>query len=302
MRAVLLTGYGDVDQLELREVPEPEAGPGELKVRVTGSSVNPIDYFIRLGRLRERMNAPLPMALGRDASGEVVGLGAGATSFALGAKVVGLVNGAYAEYVVAREDAWAEVPPSLDLLDAAAIPLVALTGWQLINEAVKPQAGDTVLVTGAVGGVGRAAVFAAREQGAKVFAGVRAAHRAAASELDVDGVVALDEPADVERMPQVDAIANTIVGATVQRILGKVRPGGTFGSVTSEVAGAKAAGLVVRWHQVHEDRHRLAALASAVAAGKLVIPISARLPMIQIREAHVLAENGAGGKVVLRVR
>jgi hypothetical protein len=68
MRAVVLTGYGDVDQLELREVPEPEAGPGEVKVRVTGSSVNPIDYFIRTGRPRERMNAPVPMALGRDAS------------------------------------------------------------------------------------------------------------------------------------------------------------------------------------------------------------------------------------------
>ncbi len=130
MRAALLTEYGNVDKLEIRDVPEPEPGPGEVKVRVAASSINPIDYWMRSGRLQSQFPLVLPAILGRDASGEVVAVGSGVTSFRVGSKVLGLVNRAHAEYVVAREDTWAELPPSLDLVDAAALPLVALTGWQ----------------------------------------------------------------------------------------------------------------------------------------------------------------------------
>src|SRR5580700_4200444 len=185
MRAVFLTGYGDVDKLEMRDVPEPEAGPGEVKVHVAASSINPIDYWMRSGRLQDRFPLVLPAVLGRDASGEVVAVGRGVVALRVGARVLGLVNGAHAEYVVAGEQAWAELPPSLDLVDAAALPLVALTGWQLIEEAVNPGAGEIVLVVGAVGSVGRAAVYAALKRGAKVFAGVRLQQKAEATKLNV---------------------------------------------------------------------------------------------------------------------
>jgi NADPH:quinone reductase-like Zn-dependent oxidoreductase len=301
MRAVLLMGYGGVDELELRDVPEPVAGPGEIKVRLVASSVNPIDVKLRSGAMRQWSPLDLPAILGRDASGEVVAVGAGSSAFRVGAQVLGLVHRAYAEYVVDKEDAWAERPASLDPVDAGALPLVALTGTQLIEEAVRPRPGEVVLVTGALGSVGRAAMFAARASGAEVVAGVRRRQKEEASKLNVD-VVALDDDAELERLPRVDAIADTIGGQTIQKLLSKVKPGGTIGSVLGEPPGARERGLMVRAQSSHPDSRRLAALAQAVAVGKLTIPIAKRLPLAQIREAHTLVERGAGGKVVVQIR
>jgi NADPH:quinone reductase-like Zn-dependent oxidoreductase len=300
MKAVVLTDYGDVDKLELRDVPEPKAGSGQIKVRVVGASINPIDWKLRSGTARARMPLELPAVLGRDASGEVVEVGQGVSAFLVGARVAGLVMGAYAEYVVAGEEAWAEVPAKLDLADAAAIPLVALTGSQLID-AVGPRAGDTVLVTGAVGGVGRAAVFTAKARGAKVWAGVRGNQRGEAEKLGVDGVVALDVADDLARLPRLDALADTVGGETTQRLLDRLKSGGTVGSVVGERPGAKDRGLVVRAFMAHPDRKRLTELIAAVADGKLTIPIAKRMPLAEIRDAQRLAEKGAGGKVILRL-
>src|ERR1700677_737397 len=193
MKAAVLVGYGGVDQLELRGVSEPKVGPGQVKVRVIATSINPIDWKLREGAKRPGMSLELPAILGRDASGEVVEVGPGVTRFRVGARVTGLVWGAYGERVVADEGAWAEVPESLDLADAAAIPLVTLTGAELVGEGVRPRAGDTVLVTGALGSVGRVAVFVAKSRGVKVWAGVRRTQKDAAVALGVDGVVALED-------------------------------------------------------------------------------------------------------------
>jgi NADPH:quinone reductase-like Zn-dependent oxidoreductase len=301
MRAVVLTGYGGVDKLELRDVPEPVADPGKIKVRVAASSVNPVDWKMRSGAYRQRSSLEFPAILGRDASGEVTAVGQGVTAFQVGARVLGLVNRAYAEYVVEAEIAWAEVPRSMDLIDAAALPLVVLTGSQLIDEAVRPRPGQVVLVTGALGSVGRTAVFTARARGAEVLAGVRGSQKRAAAELGVD-VVAIDDDAQIERLPRLDSIADTVGGDTLQRLLGKVKSGGTVGSVLGEPPGAKKRGLDVRAHLTHPDPKRLAALAGAVATGRLVIPIAERMPLEKIREAQAVAERGAGGKVVIVVR
>jgi NADPH:quinone reductase-like Zn-dependent oxidoreductase len=301
MKAVLLTDYGDVDKLELRDVPEPKVGPGELKVRVVATSINPIDWKIRTGSARARMPLELPAILGRDASGEVVEVGPGVTAFRVGDRVIGLVMGGYAERVVAKEEAWAKAPPELDLVDAAAIPLVSLTGSQLIDNAVQPKAGDVVLVTGAVGGVGRAAVLTAKARGAKVWAGVRGTQKGEAAALGVEGIVALDDDASLDRLPMLDAIADTVGGPTTQKLLARVKRGGTIGSVVGEPAGAKERGLVVRAFFAHPDAKRLAELAQAVAERRLVIPIAKRMTLAEIREAQRIAEKGAGGKIVIKV-
>lgn len=303
MRAALLTKYGSVDGLEIREVAEPEPAPGEVKVRVVASSINPIDYWMRSGRLQNQFPLVLPAILGRDAAGEVVAVGRGVTSLRVGSKVLGLVNKAHAEYTVASEESWTELPPSLDLVDAAALPLVALTGWQLIDEAVRPRTGDVVLVAGALGGVGRAAVYAARARGAKVLAGVRRQRKVEATKLGAADIIALDDEAEVERAPQLDAVANAMTpGPSFPQLLRKIKPRGTVGSVTGEPVGAKEMGLDVRLHVVHTDPRRLGELARAAADGSLVIPIAARVPFTQIREAHSLAEKGADGKVVVRMQ
>jgi NADPH:quinone reductase-like Zn-dependent oxidoreductase len=299
MKAIVLTAYGDVDKLEFRDVPEPEPGPNEIKVRMAGASINPIDWKLRSGAIKARMPLELPAILGRDVSGEVVQVGPGVTAFKVGARVMGLVNRGYAEFVVAAIDAWAEIPSKLDLIDAAALPLALLTGAQLVEEAVKPREGERVLVTGAVGSVGRAAVFTAKVRGAKVWAGVRGKQKADAAKLGADGVVALDDDAEIDKLPALDSIADTIGGETIKKLLGKVKPGGTIGSVVGEPAGAKERGLVVHAILAHPDAKRLAELGRAVAEGKLAIPITKRVPLAEASTAQKLAEKGAGGKVIL---
>jgi NADPH:quinone reductase-like Zn-dependent oxidoreductase len=301
MKAAVLVGYGGVDQLELREVPEPKTGPGQVKVRVVGASINPIDWKLREGAKRPGMNLELPAILGRDAAGDVVEVGAGVTRFRVGARVAGLVWGAYGERVVANEEAWTEVPENLDLVNAAAIPLVALTGAALVDEGVRPRASDTVLVTGALGSVGRVAVFVAKSRGVKVWAGVRRAQKDAAAALGVEGVVALEDEVDCRRLPTLDGIADTVGGPTTQKLLERVRPGGTVATVVGEPEGARERGLEVRHVWARPDPNRLASMVRAVAEGTLVIPIAKRFPLSEIREAQELAEKGAGGKVLLRL-
>jgi NADPH:quinone reductase-like Zn-dependent oxidoreductase len=300
MKAVVLKEYGGVEQLELRDLPEPKPGPGQVRVKVAAASLNPIDWKLRSGAARALMPLELPAVLGRDVAGEVLEVGAGVTDFRPGDRVLGLVMGGYAEQVVSGAAAFAHVPGGMDLHQAAALPLVVLTGAQLIEDAVRAARGDTVLVTGALGGVGRAAVHVAKKRGARVLAGVRASQRTEAGRLGADQVVALDDEAELGRLPLLDAIADTVGGEIVAKLLPHLRPGGTLGSVVGEPPAAKGRPVVVRAFMAHPDAKRLGELAADVARGELAIPIARRFPLAQAAEAQRVAERGgAGGKVLL---
>jgi NADPH:quinone reductase-like Zn-dependent oxidoreductase len=300
MKAVVLTAYGDVDKLELRNLPDPHADPDSIVVRMAGASINPVDWKMRSGAAKDRFPVQFPGILGRDASGEIVEVGGNVSSLAVGDRVLGLVKGGYAELVTAPAPSWAKLPHGLDLAEAGALPLVLLTGAQLMDEAVNPARGATVLVTGAVGSVGRVAVFAAKERGAKVWAGVRRSQHAEAEELGVQGIVALDDDAEIAKLPILDAIADTVGGEAIKKLYDKLTPGGTIGSVLGEPAGAKERGFVVHAFMARPDAAMLEKYASAVAAGKLVIPIAERLPLARAPEAQAIAEKKhPRGKVLL---
>jgi NADPH:quinone reductase-like Zn-dependent oxidoreductase len=301
MKAAVLKAFGGVEQLEVRDVPEPTTGPGTIKVRVVATSINPIDWKLREGGKRPGLELELPTILGRDASGEVVEVGSGVTRFQTGMRVAGLVMGAYAERVVAREEAWVELPAGFDWVVAGALPLVTLTGSQLVDESLAPRSGETILVTGALGSVGRTAVFAAKARRVKVWAGVRRSQKDGAEALSVDGAVALDDEADSRRLPLLDGIADTVGASATEKLLDRVRRGGVIASVASEPTGAVERGIQVRHHWAHPDPARLAALVRAVAEGALVIPIAKRFSLAQIREAQRFAEAGAAGKVIVQV-
>src|SRR5436190_22519749 len=127
MKAIVLSEYGPPEKLEVREAPAPQPGPGEIAVRNVAASINPIDWKLRSGAMQKFWPLELPAILGRDAAGEVSAVGTGVTGFHVGQRVLGLVNHAYAEVVIAPVAAWAEMPPGLDFLQAAALPLVAVT-------------------------------------------------------------------------------------------------------------------------------------------------------------------------------
>jgi NADPH:quinone reductase-like Zn-dependent oxidoreductase len=165
MKAIVLHQYGGPEQLHYEDTDVPEYGDAEVFVRVKATSVNPIDFKLRSGEAKARMPLEFPAILGRDLAGEVVEFGRNVTGFPKGMRVMALANGTYAEYTVAKADGLAPIPEALDFERAAALPLILTTGAQLIERAVKPQRGQTVLVTGALGSVGRTAVHVARKHG-----------------------------------------------------------------------------------------------------------------------------------------
>lgn len=301
MKAVVLTAYGDADKLEIRDVPEPSAGPREIKVRVVSASINPVDYKLRSGAMKAFAPLELPAILGRDVAGEVVQVGPEVREFHIGDRVMGLVRQGHAEFVTGPVEAFAPVATGLLLKDAAALPLVGLTGAQLIEEAVNPRANDWVLVTGALGSVGRVAVYAARQRGANVVAGVRLSQKVEAEELDVEHVTGIDDAGDIDALATLDAIADTVGGETVQRLLRKIRSGGVLGSVLGEPKGVREQGLTVRAILTHPDSRRLRELGEAMAKRDLVIPISYRFPFAEVRAAHRAAEAHASGKILLEL-
>jgi len=300
VRAIVLPDYGPPSALQMQTLPDPKPGPNEILVQVAGASLNPVDWKQRSGALREFMPLKLPAVLGRDASGTVAALGPGVTGFAVGDRVLGRVpGGGYAELVVAPAEAWAHLPAKLELADAGALPLALLTGAQLAEEATDARPGETILVTGATGSVGRVTVFAAKQRGARVFAGVRAKHRAEAARLGADAVVAIDDDGEIAKLPSLDGIADTVGGETTQKLLARLKPGGKIGSVLGEPAGARERGFLVKAFLTHSDPQRLRQLAQAVADGALTVPIARRFPLAEAGAAHALAETHPDGKLLL---
>jgi NADPH:quinone reductase-like Zn-dependent oxidoreductase len=304
MKAIVLSEYGGPDKLVLREHAEPEPGAGQLKIRVSSASINPIDWKLRSGAYQSQFPLELPAILGRDVAGEVLKLGPGVSAFQVGDQVMGLVNGGYAELVVAAVESWAKLPLGLEPTDAGALPLALLTGDQLATATLgnAEAIGKTLLVTGATGAVGRVAAWVAKQRGAKVIAGVRAKHLAEAKALGMDGVIALDDQAALSQLAQVDYIADTVGGETIAQLLPKLKPGSVIGSVVGEPAAAKAHGVSVHAMHTQPDAKRLAELGAAVANGLLVIPIARRFPLVEAAAAQAFAERGGGnGKVLLIV-
>jgi NADPH:quinone reductase-like Zn-dependent oxidoreductase len=300
MKAVLLYEYGGPENLRYEDTDVPDYGDNEVLVRVRATSINPVDWKIRSGAARARMPVDFPAILGRDLAGEVMAAGRNVTGFPKGMRVMALANGTYAECTVAKADVLAPIPDALNFEQAAALPLVTLTGTQLIERAMKLPAGHTVLVTGALGSVGRSAVHAARQRGARVLAGVRSREKAAASELNADGVVGIDDEKEIESLHDLDAIADTVGGTAVQRLLKCLREGGVLGSVLGKPENAEKHNIRVEAMMAVPDASRLYELADDVARHQFSIPIARTMKLDQVQEAHRIAESGgSGGKIIL---
>jgi NADPH:quinone reductase-like Zn-dependent oxidoreductase len=299
MKAVLLHGYGDVNQLSYEDAPVPQPAPGELLVKTIAVSINPIDFKLRRGDMKARMPLEFPAILGRDLSGEVAALGDGVTGFKVGDRVFGLVNRSYAEYVVCKPEDLARIPDNLDPVEAAALPLVLLTGSQVIELGVRPRSGETVLVTGAVGGVGRTAVHVAKQHGARVIAGVRASQRREAEALSANSIVVLDNEKEIAGLPELDAVADMVGHQAIDRILPHIRKNGVLATVVGKPQSTQGRDLRVAEIWAQPNSARLAELGKDVAKGLFAIPIEKKLKLSQIREAQQLAEKGGIGKVVL---
>lgn len=299
MKAVRLHAYGGIDQLRYEDVPTPEPGPDEVLVKIAATSVNPIDWKIRSGAAKDRMPVTFPAILGRDVAGTVVKAGANVRSPEAGQKVMGIVNGSYAEYVTARAEHLTVIPDGLDVEQAAALPLVVTTGAQLIQH-MRPKRRDLLLVTGALGNVGRAAVYLAKTQGARVIAGVKTEQKKKATSLGVEQVVGIDDPKEINALPELDAIADTVDQDVIGKLIPKLKLGGVLGSVLGKPKEAEGKDIRVEAFMATPDASLLRQMADAARDSKLVIPIARKMRLSEAGEAQALAERGSvNGKIVL---
>jgi len=305
MRTAQLIEYGSAEGFGMKELPVPEPGAGEVLLAVEACGLNPIDVWMRSGHLRERLPRPLPTVLGWDVAGTVAAIGPGVNGLSAGDGVLTLldfaVEGANAEYVVVTADRVVARPPSVTAAQAAALPCAGLTGAQLVERGLELTPGGSVLVTGAVGAVGRAAVHAALHAGLRVVAAVRQAHRMAAEQLGGVELLVTDVPS--ERLVEpVDAVIDTAGPEVVAPLLPLVRRGGTVLTVVPlPLPEADAAQqLTLQRFAVTFDRDRLAELIGEVAVGTLSMPVAACYDLADLGAAHRRLEaGGLDGKIVL---
>jgi NADPH:quinone reductase-like Zn-dependent oxidoreductase len=299
MRAIVVHQYGGPEVLKFEEYPDPVPGRGEVLVRVAAASVNPIDYKRRAGLTKDFYPMTFPGLIGVDMSGTVAKVGPGVEAFTAGDQVFAMADNTYAELCVVKADVLADIPEGLDLIEAAALPLVTTTGNQLAS-ATEIKAGQTVLVSGAAGNVGRSAVFTAKQMGATVIAGILKRQMDGAKSIGADQAVATDDDAAIANLPPLDAVADTVGGKTAEKLIGKVKPGGVYASVVEAPQSTAYYPAVKMVHVFSKfDRKTLEFMAEAVRDGKLVIPIGPRLPLSQAAEAHAAAEKGGVGKILL---
>ena len=299
MKAIVVHKYGGPEVLKYEEYPDPVPGTGEVLVRVAASSVNPIDYKRRAGLTKDFYPLKFPGLIGVDIAGTVAKIGPGVEGFSVGDQVFAMADNTYAELCVVKAAVLAKVPKGLDLIQAAALPLVTTTGNQLLS-ATGIKAGQTVLVVGAAGNVGRSAVFTAKQRGAVVIAGVLKSQMDEAKTIGADQLVATDDDNAIANLPMLDVVADTVNGKTAEKLIAKVKPGGVFASVLGAPQNAaKYPSVKVVPVFSKFDRKTLEFMAEAVRDGKLVIPISQKLPLSEAAEAQAAAEKGGIGKVLL---
>jgi NADPH:quinone reductase-like Zn-dependent oxidoreductase len=300
MKAIVIHGYGSPDVLKYQDYRDPVPGPGEVLVKVAASSVNPFDFKVRSGAMKNFIPLTFPAILGIDVSGTVEAVGAGVTSFGPGDKVFAIASQAYATRCLVKATALAKIPDGANLVEMAALPTVTTTGAQLASLALGGHSGVTVLVTGAAGNVGRSAVYTAKSRGAMVIAGVLKRQVAKVQAVGADNVVALDDAHAIEALEPVDAVADAVGGETADAVIKKVKSGGIFASVLGPPStAANYPKVQLKPMAVSPDPVLLLEMVEALQKGAFSIPLGQKFALADAAKAHTAAEKGSAGKILL---
>ncbi|MFI6581189.1 NADP-dependent oxidoreductase [Embleya sp. NPDC050493] len=309
MRAIRQDTLGGPEVLKVVEVERPTPGASEVLVRVHAAGVNPTDYWHRASG---GLLGDTPVPLGWDVSGVVESVGLGVSVFRPGDEVFGMPRlpqpaGTYAEFVTSPARHLARKPAALSHVEAAALPVAALTAWQSLVDAADVRSGQRVLIHAAAGGVGHLAVQIAKARGAYVIGTARAAKHELLRGLGADEAIDYTSVDFAEAVRDVDVVLDTIGGEYGPRSLRTLRPGGLVVSLASPaevelVPVAEAAGLRAGFTIVEPDQGGLKEIAALAEAGLLRPVIDAVLPLEQAGKAHELGESGrTSGKIVLTV-
>ncbi|AJR23264.1 NADP-dependent oxidoreductase [Sphingobium fuliginis] len=298
MKAIVINRHGGPEVLEPADLPPPQPKQGETLVRILAAAVNPADGKWRAGLFESFAPVGFPHVLGYDVAGEVIG----GEGFAPGARVFGMLDpfrkGGYAEQVAVAADHLAPVPDGLDLPTAAAIPTAGLTGLQMVERGLDLQAGQRLMLTGALGAVGRFALFAAKERGVHVTAAVRAAHVEAVRALGADDVIALGK--EDWSGASFDHVIDTVGGEAVGALCRHLKPGGRVLTAATTPIPSDELPSAPEFFAVVPSGPDAVRLGAAVAQGRIAVPIARILPLDQAAEAQRLVDaGGLNGKVIL---
>ena len=299
MKAARIHRFGPPDVVV--DVPVPSPGPGEILVRVMAAGVAPWDALIREGK--SKVSPQPPLTLGSDLAGIVEKVGPGVAGFAPSDEVYGVTNpqfcGAQAEFAVATAGMVARKPRSLNYLEAASAPVIAVTAWQMLFEYAQAKLGQTVIVIGAAGNVGAYAVQMAVDAGIRVIAIARLDDVDLLLSLGVKSIIDSSKPAFEHDLPQVDAILDTVGGSILQRCEAALKPGGKL--VTSVSTQPLPAGAIFFYAEV--TTARLQTLTTLFDAGRITARVGSILPLTEACQAQSMLAGAPhkSGKIVLQI-
>ena len=308
MMAWCVHEFGPPSVMKFEHVPRPNPGPGEILVKVEAAGVGPWDGWIRAGK--SALPQPLPLTLGSDLSGDIVGLGPGVSELREGDQVYGVTNprfvGAYAEYAVASADRVSRKPTSLTYIEAASVPVIAVTAWQGLFDQAELKADQTVVIHGAAGNVGAYAVQLARRAGLRIVATALAEDISFVRNLGADIAIDFQTQRFEEVVRDVDAVIDLVGGETQKRSFQVLRRGGKLISSVSRPDQdlAQSHGVEAAFFLVNVTSKHLAEIAGLIDDGKLRTRVGAALPLADAREAHFMLEGlrpQPKGKIVLTV-
>ena len=331
MQAFILSAYGGPENTSLAEVPQPVPGVGEIRVQVHAAGLNPVDFKTRNGLLKVVQTYRLPIVMGNELAGVVHAVGPGVTRFAVGERVFARVNkavmGAFAQLAVVQEGHAAPMPASLDFTAAAAVPLAALTAWQVLRDELQVGKGTRIFIPGGAGGVGTFAIQLAKHLGATVATTASPRGEALVRRMGADVVIDYTREPFESQLSGYDCAFDLLGGDTLARLFKVIKPGGKVVSVSgmpepqtaTKDLGRGPALAALFWlaslstrmraarHHVqyrylfmHPSADDLAHLASLIDAGKLQVVVDRVFPLEEARQAMAYVESGrAKGKVVL---
>ncbi len=271
-RGVLIRVYGGADAVEVSEVAKPEAGQGQVLVRVRAAGVNGIDWKVREGYVRDAFPLQLPAVLGIELAGVVEAVGPSASRFKVGDRVMGSLGGlgAYADAVAVNEANLARTPEGLDDVQAAALPVAAVAAWQSLNHAGPVRAGQRILIHGAAGGLGGFAVQFAKRAGAEVFATVAAAHVEYVRGLGADHVIDYESERFEDVAHDIDLVLDYVGGEVLDRSWQVLtQTGAVVGTSSPDILARTPAGRRGLWFMNRPDAALLEKLTAEVANGTL---------------------------------
>jgi len=308
MKAIVIHQYGGPDVLKYEDVPRPEPKDDQLLVRVIAAGVNPVDGMIRSGMFAKGGNGAFSTILGGDIAGIIEKIGSKITKFKAGDPVFAYVsldnNGGYAQYALTTEHETAPKPKSLTYVQAAAVPIVALTAWQALVDTAKLSAGQTVLIHGGSGGVGSFAIQIAKSRGAKVIATASTANQDLLKELGADVAIDYTKQKFEDIAKDVDVVLDSIGKDTLARSYGVVKKGGIIVSLVARLDQSELEKRGIRGTalSVEPQSEELAKIGELIDEKRIKVIVSQTFPLSEAMKAQEQVATGhTRGKIVLKV-